>query len=77
MPAREKQVALEWQNDCEGGPVTLWATNEGVDCILNNLISNALRYTPAGGRVIEQGRPADLASQDGAYQRLVMAAGGI
>ncbi|HEX9076803.1 MAG TPA: ATP-binding protein [Anaerolineae bacterium] len=52
VPAREKQVALEWQNDCAGGPVTLWATNEGVDCILNNLISNALRYTPAGGRVI-------------------------
>ena len=28
-----------------------WADEEGVEAILNNLISNAIRYTPDGGRV--------------------------
>ncbi|MGE5262286.1 MAG: sensor histidine kinase [Acidobacteriota bacterium] len=52
LPAREKHVALEWQNECVDGPVTICATNEGVDSILNNLISNAIQYTPGGGKVV-------------------------
>lgn len=32
--------------------LTVWADAEGVQTILNNLVDNALKYTPAGGRVI-------------------------
>jgi signal transduction histidine kinase len=51
VPAREKDVKLEWQ--CEEGesPIVVSATNEDVDRILNNLVSNAVKYTPAGGTV--------------------------
>ena len=31
-----------------------WADEEGVEAILNNLISNAIRYTPNGGKVMVQ-----------------------
>jgi signal transduction histidine kinase len=51
VPAREKDIKLEWQ--CEEGesPIIVSATNEDVDRILNNLVSNAVKYTPAGGTV--------------------------
>jgi two-component system phosphate regulon sensor histidine kinase PhoR len=32
--------------------LTVWADAEGVETILNNLLDNALKYTPAGGRVV-------------------------
>ncbi len=51
VPAQEKEIALEWYCDCADGPVKIAATNEGLDRILNNLVSNAVKYTPPGGRV--------------------------
>jgi signal transduction histidine kinase len=51
IPAQEKQIALKWQCDCADGPIKVRATNEGIDRILNNLVSNAVKYTPNNGRV--------------------------
>jgi len=48
IPAQEKQIILE--SHCERG-VTISATEGGIDRILNNLVSNAVKYTPASGRV--------------------------
>jgi signal transduction histidine kinase len=41
------------------GAPTLHADRDAVDRILNNLISNAVKYSPAGGRVIVAARPAE------------------
>lgn len=41
------------------GAPTLHADRDAVDRILQNLISNAVKYSPAGGRVIVAARPAD------------------
>lgn len=51
IPAQEKQLTLEWDCACAEGPIKIAATNEGIDRILNNLVSNAVKYTPNGGRV--------------------------
>ena len=49
--ARENHIELMYQRP-EGCPVTVIAGTEGVDRIFNNLVSNAIKYTPAGGRVL-------------------------
>jgi len=51
IPAKEKHVRLEWQCECGDGPITISAVSEDVDRVLNNLVSNAVKYTPSGGRV--------------------------
>jgi len=48
--ALEHRISLKYQRP-EGSAATIAATVEGVDRILNNLVSNAVKYTPAGGRV--------------------------
>jgi len=47
--AAAKQIALEASGDASG--VCVHADDEGVRTILNNLIDNAIKYTPAGGRI--------------------------
>jgi two-component system phosphate regulon sensor histidine kinase PhoR len=51
VPAEEKQIALESSCECGEEPIRVLATKEGIDRILNNLVSNAVKYTPSGGRV--------------------------
>lgn len=49
IPAQEKQIALETRIERD---VKISATEQGIDRILNNLVSNAIKYTPRGGRVL-------------------------
>ncbi|MBI5511270.1 MAG: response regulator [Deltaproteobacteria bacterium] len=48
--AKAKGVALEL-NGCASGPTTVWADEDKLDQIVVNLVGNALKFTPAGGRV--------------------------
>jgi signal transduction histidine kinase len=48
--ASEKQLVLEYRL-LAAYPVTIIATAEGIDRIFNNLVSNAVKYTPGGGSV--------------------------
>lgn len=50
IPAREKNLELCFE-DQAGTDSRVLATAEGLDTIFNNLISNAVKYTPSGGRV--------------------------
>ncbi|HSB79131.1 MAG TPA: GAF domain-containing sensor histidine kinase, partial [Candidatus Methylomirabilis sp.] len=60
--AHEKQIALEWQCREDDRPIKVLATSDGVDRVLNNLVSNAIKYTPGGGRVWVTLRRAGFAS---------------
>lgn len=52
IPALEKEIHLEWRNYAQESWVQILATPDGIDRIFNNLISNAVKYTPNGGTVI-------------------------
>lgn len=46
--ARAKQVTLEVETP---PPLTIMATDKGLDALFSNLLSNAIKYTPEGGSV--------------------------
>jgi signal transduction histidine kinase len=48
--ARENHIELEYRAP-KDGPVIVNAGSEGLDRIFNNLVSNAVKYTPNGGHV--------------------------
>jgi len=50
MAARENHIELEYRAP-ERVPVPVCAGMEGLDRVFNNLVSNAVKYTPGGGRV--------------------------
>jgi two-component system phosphate regulon sensor histidine kinase PhoR len=43
---------IELRAELPSPELAVWADSEGVETILNNLVDNALKYTPAGGRVV-------------------------
>jgi signal transduction histidine kinase len=51
VPAEDKNITLVWQNESAGKPSDVMATPDGLDRLFNNLVSNAVKYTPGGGRV--------------------------
>lgn len=48
--AEEKDVTLIHRACCE--ELVVWGTEEGLDRIFVNLVGNAIKYTPSGGRVV-------------------------
>lgn len=51
VSAREKDLRLEWFDQSGGQPILVMGTPDGLDRIFNNLVSNAIKYTPPEGRV--------------------------
>lgn len=52
IPAQEKCLTLRLQTPENSTSILVQATPDGLDRIFNNLISNAIKYTPSGGQVV-------------------------
>jgi len=67
--ARSKRITYDFE--CENENLEIYADREKMEIILYNLVSNALKYTPAGGkvlfRVIEAATDVEIAIQDNGY----------
>jgi signal transduction histidine kinase len=51
VSAREKDIQLEWIDKSGNDPLTVLGTKDAIDRIFNNLVSNAVKYTPPEGKV--------------------------
>ncbi|MBM4314288.1 MAG: GAF domain-containing sensor histidine kinase [Deltaproteobacteria bacterium] len=51
LPAKEKRIELKWRCETGDSSSIVSATGEDIDRILNNLVSNAIKYTSQGGSV--------------------------
>jgi signal transduction histidine kinase len=49
LPAQEKNLTLELHNRLDQPEAAVLATPDGLDRVFNNLVSNAVKYTPPGG----------------------------
>ncbi len=52
IPAREKQIELKFECQCDTESLYVKATEDSLDRVFNNLISNAVKYTLSGGKVV-------------------------
>jgi signal transduction histidine kinase len=64
MQAREKGIALELRHPDR--PLPIWGDPIKLPWVITNLVGNALRYTPAGGRIT-----IDLSQQDSVVRVVV------
>jgi signal transduction histidine kinase len=51
IPAHEKEIQLDLKNKGDDQQIRVMANPEGLDRIFNNLMSNAIKYTPQKGKV--------------------------
>jgi two-component system phosphate regulon sensor histidine kinase PhoR len=51
VPAHEKGLTLQYKIEAKESEALVMATREGLDRIFNNLVSNAVKYTPSGGNI--------------------------
>lgn len=51
MVSHEKGLSLDFQDEMSLGAARVMGTPDGLDRIFNNLVSNAVKYTPPGGHV--------------------------
>ena len=68
-PAEEKEIDLNLS--CPDDMMNVWGDRSEIDRLLNNLVSNAVKYTPAGGEV------RLLLEQSNGFARVVVADTGI
>jgi signal transduction histidine kinase len=54
-------VTLEWE--CPVGTITVLADEDGLLTVLGNLVGNALKYTPRGGRVMARAARAPAGTE--------------
>jgi signal transduction histidine kinase len=51
IPAHEKGLELLYKKESVDNDTLVMATSEGLDRVFNNLVSNAVKYTPTGGSI--------------------------
>jgi DNA-binding response OmpR family regulator/two-component sensor histidine kinase len=73
--AAEKQIALS--AECENNGEEVWFSPSYVERIVNNLLTNALKFTPRGGAVRVQASISTLPGDPSAYLQLVVSDTGI
>lgn len=59
IPAQEKDIDLRFECNCPEQKIYVKASTDGLDRVFNNLISNAVKYTPNGGKVLVTMQPFD------------------